>query len=148
MSDQNPDEDPSVSKANDDFMHLFDEMNDLLQFALDNSDSTVKGILPKNLEDQLTKLEHDVDEFCRLNEAIINKKDKPLIDPLLTMTRRERAIYDRSKNLTAKAEEKVEVIKQFLNSFSSRGAINKELTPEQRKKKFKGFGTRDKWKRM
>src|SRR5437879_4248067 len=63
-----------AARANSEFAHVFEEMVDIMQFAVQNSVEDIKFPLPKDIEERLAKLESDVDLFCRLNEAIANSK--------------------------------------------------------------------------
>jgi len=147
MNDEEPKSpEEALSEENLEFIHLFEQMADLLQFTLENSEKSIKVPLPKVLEDQLVQLERNVDTFCKLNNAVITDYKKPAIDPRLNMTKRELEVYDRSKSLVVQAEEKIAVIKNFLRTASAKGQI--ETTPEEKKKHFKRYGQREKWKKM
>jgi hypothetical protein len=147
MSNQEPDPEKKPSKADMEFVHIFEEMSDILQYALENADKNIKIPLPKSLEDQMLKLENDVEEFCRMNDELIAKEKKPEIDPYLNMSQREKEVYDRSKVLVKRAEEKIAIIKDFLRTVASKG-LEIENSPEEKKKHYKRFGLREKWKKM
>ena len=144
MNEEEPEKRPS--KADMDFVHLFEEMADLLQYSLENAEGNIKVPLPKNLETQMAKLENDIDEFCRINAAIVAKQEKSVQSPL-DMPKREKEVFDRSKNLVSKAEEKIAALKDFLQTAASQG-MDVESSPEQLKKQFKKFSLREKWKKM
>lgn len=141
--------------ANTEFAEIFEEMVDLMQFAIQSSVEDVKGPLPRDLEEKLAKLENDVDIFCRLNEQIVNSNkilnqspDHPQ-DALSGMSRRERTIYERSQDLAPKVSEKIELLKKHLKELADKGVSSEPpISNEERKKRYKRFGMREKWKKM
>lgn len=146
MDNNNPNREPP---SEGDFARIFEEMVDLLKFTVDNSDSKVVPILPKDIEDKLAKLESDIEDFCELNKAIAAAKGDSLlekVDPLEGMSLHERMVYERSEELLLEAEEKRKLIEVELENAKASG---KDFdTPEMRKKKFKRFGIRTKWNKM
>ncbi len=148
MNGKEPEEPKEAQlKSSAEFLHVFEEMSDLLQYALENAEGNIKVPLPKNLEEQMVKLEHDVEEFCRMNEAIMSVDKDSKDETILNMPKREKEVFDRSKKLVSKAEEKIAVIKEFLRTAATKG-LDVESSPEKRKEQFKRFGLREKWKKM
>ena len=150
MDDQNP----KPPKEND-FANLFEDVVELLQFAVDSDGkSDPAAILPKNLEDKLAQLERDVDAFCEVNAAIVeaakgNGKIVP-IDPMEMLTPQERALLERSKELVAEAEEKRRLFNLELDAAKASGKLQLDNldSAATRKKKFKRFGIRSKWEKL
>src|SRR5215203_4610058 len=133
VMDEKEHDDPNEHKEDIEFLKIFEEMNNLAQFVLDNADKEIPGILPKNLDEQLKKLEQDVDEFCRVNEALLENYKRPVFDP--PMKQRQQEIYDRSKKLLVKVEDKLITVKGFLTDFvNKKGHIEGNLSSEERKK--------------
>ena len=148
MENKNPENSPEGQGA--EFANIFGEMVDLLQFALDNASKEGKP-LSKELEAQLSKLEADVEDFCRLNKALSakakeNSAKNATSDPLDILTHRERNIYERSQKLLDEAEERIKFLEKQLADAAAKGAARSE--EHGFVKKLKRISQRKKWNKM
>lgn len=105
------------------FELIFEQFADLLEFAVENMDKPLPANLPKNLEEKLSALEKDVNDFCELNEQLV-ERSKLLgygTSDTSHLTKRERHCVDRSKNLIKTVEDRLK---------------DAEILPESIKKQF------------
>jgi hypothetical protein len=122
----------------DAFARLFEEMADILQNTLENTEMSFGDELPKDLEAKLAQLEHDVDAFCELNASLIeeaNMRGEGTID-LEHLTRHERRVLERTNKLIIEAEEKqIEFSKVKPDANFGRGKERKKFLKKLGRKK-------------
>ncbi len=122
----------------DAFARLFEEMADILQNTLENTELPFVDELPKDLEAKLAQLEHDVDAFCDLNASLIeeaHQRGEGTVN-LEHLTRHERKILERTNKLIKEAEEKqVELSKVKPDADFGRGKERKKFLKKLGRKK-------------
>jgi small-conductance mechanosensitive channel len=128
------------------FKDVFENMVDLLQFAVDNSNTEVKpGRLPKDIEARLAQLEKEVDAFCAINNQGADKITSEF-EQQNNLSDDEKPIFERSKRVIREAEEKIAELDEVLKEQSKSGKpVN---TDEEVKKKYKRFGRQKRWDRL
>lgn len=133
---------PPEGTSPESFEKLFEEMNDLLQFTLENIDRPPQRI-PKDIEKRLAELEQSVDEFCESNEKFIQRSIEAGHGRTNTnhLTPSERQQLARSQGLTAQANAKIEDLSK--NRSDEPKAIENET---DRRKHFKRITRNQSWK--
>lgn len=133
--------------------NLFDQMSELLKLI---NDGTTKGInediVPADIEKSMKKLEKEVDAFTKLGDKVVALSGLSPMELQKYLDGNVEEITPEGKELLNKAKQLQRQAESLETSFKS-GILEevekKSEDPEygkHRRKKFKRFGSNDKWK--
>lgn len=142
------------------FEDVFDQISDLLRFVQDNIDKPVDNReVPKSIQDRLNRLEKNVEMFCTMGNEIVNETGISREDLEKRLDPESRDIPPETKELIARANQLKQALEEKSKSFAQAIALAKargdKLTSKKegkkgrfgkkRSKKFKRFGSDEKW---
>lgn len=148
------------------FEDLFHQINDLLQVVADKADKPLSGPLPADIDDKLSKLERQVEEFRQASKAYISQlgiSDEDMQAYLekvaYSASKSNKRIFERTDRLKLEIEQK----KAFLETKGKGDKAPEARPPEEslsiseqknlgakspnaRKNLFKRIGGNTKWR--
>lgn len=116
------------------FEQLFEEITDLLQFAIENVDHPIKREPPKDLLSTLDQLEKDVQTFCERNDRFIAlsiDKGEARKDTA-HLTKNEQRLLQRAEKLSEEAQEKIKLLE---NQAAAMNKKSKNISDAQERRK-------------
>jgi hypothetical protein len=148
MTEENPNEQNSLET-------LLGKIQDLLQFAQQNASKPVDPHnIPSDIEEQLIRMEKEMENFKAISEKIVELSGTPSEDVDKVLSSGDISqVSPAAQRLLRKAEELAfqakglggEVPEGILSDPRS-NRKKKAITGQERRKKFKRFGSNDNWK--